>query len=88
MDSIAGFDVNVQNLGLVGLGILTFVGILTGKLLPRWVVDSLLRAKDEVISKQAETIEAQAEAQAATEKLLTTMHASATEQRVRDNGVG
>lgn len=86
VDGLAGFDVNFQSVGLIGLGALAIWLILTGRLLPKNVVDSLLRAKDKVIETQAQTIEAQAGTQEATEKLLKTLNEKAGEKAVHSDG--
>jgi len=77
VDSLAGFDVNVQSLALAGFGIAAVLAVLKGWLLPKQVVDALLRSKDETIEALNKTIEAYESAQPAAAKLYSTLNEKA-----------
>lgn len=85
LDNLAGFDVNSQSLTLAGLGIFSALSLFKGWLLPKGIVDSLLRAKDETIDAQAKTIEAYETAVAPAEKMYSTLNEKA-EKAVSDDG--
>lgn len=86
MDNIAGFDVNIQSVTLAALGVLAVVAIFKGWLLPKPLVDSLLKSKDETIEAQNKTIEAYQETAAATDKLLKTFDDKAKAEKVGSDG--
>ncbi|QSJ04775.1 hypothetical protein [Cellulosimicrobium phage DS1] len=83
INDLAGFDVNFQSLTLAGFGIVAVLSLLRGWLLPKSIVDSLLKAKDETIEALEATIKAYESAQAPAEKLYTTLNQQA-EKAVSD----
>lgn len=77
VDGFAGFDVSIQSVGLIGFGALAIWLIFTGRLLPKGLVDSLLKAKDDIIASQRETISAYEESASASKKLYDAVTAKA-----------
>lgn len=80
MDELAGFDVSIQSVALAMFGVAAVFMIFRGLLVPKSVVERLLKAKDEVIASQAETIAAHNSNAEMQEKLLSALNTAAGEK--------
>lgn len=76
-----GFPVDIQSFGLVAFGALAIWSIMTGRLLPKSLVERMLQDKDKNIESRDKTIDALLEHFGKpTEKLLTTLNDQAAEK--------